>query len=122
MSHNKHRILVVEDNSHIREMIFICLSKKGYFVTQAHNGDQALTIIDKNKYDLALIDIQMPGINGIETLSLIKSKQPSIKSIIMSANLSPSYIFEAMAKGSDAVMIKPFEVSELYDLIEDLLM
>ena len=121
MSHNKHRILVVEDNAHIREMIFICLSKKGYFITQAHNGDQALTII-KNKYDIALIDIQMPGINGIETLSLIKSKQPSIKSIIMSANLSPSYIFEAMAKGSDAVMNKPFEVSELYDLIEDLLM
>ncbi len=116
MDHNKHRILVVEDNTYISEMIFHCLSTKGYFVSQAYNGLHALTIVENEQYDLALIDIQMPGLNGIETLSLIKSKHPSIKAIIMSANLSLSYIHEAMAKGSDAVLNKPFEISQLYDL------
>ena len=76
MGMNKnYNILVVDDEPGMREFLEIMLTKEGYNVNIASNGEEAIDKLGKESFDLAIVDIQMPGINGIEVLRHAREKQ-----------------------------------------------
>jgi two-component system response regulator PilR (NtrC family) len=75
---NKQNILVVDDETSMREFLGVFLSKHGYKVSDAKNGSQALKMIQKNNYDLILTDIRLGDITGLEVLREAKKKNPDI--------------------------------------------
>lgn len=104
-------LLVVDDNRLNREMLSRRLQRKGYKVTEASDGYQALELIDKEKFDLGLFDIMMPGISGIEALINVRKKySPAELPIIMAtAKTQSEDIVEALRAGANDYVTKPID-------------
>ena len=112
------RILVADDEESLLKVIKRFLEKKGFSVETAKDGEKALNLIKKFKYDIIILDIRMPGINGIEVLSKAKNYFPDIFAIIMTAQNTMDNAIEAIKKGAYDYITKPFDLEELYLLIE----
>ena len=106
----KKRILVVDDEEDIRELVGYNLSRDGYMVDSAVSGEEALKIIKKNKHDLILLDLMLPGIDGLETARRLKtdSSTTSIPIIILTAKGEEADIVTGLELGADDYVTKPF--------------
>ena len=96
----KKKILVVDDNELFRDSISDTLDRQGYEVTQAPDGPHALEIMAKNRYDLVISDMKMPGMTGIELLGKIKQIDPDIPFLIITAFGAVETAVDAMKKGA----------------------
>lgn len=106
------KILIVDDDAEIRKVIGIYLENEGYEIIKAENGSQALEAIAKSEIDLVILDIMMPGINGIETC--MKIRETSMMPIIfLSAKAEDLDKIQGLASGADDYIIKPFNAMEL---------
>jgi two-component system KDP operon response regulator KdpE len=105
-------ILVVDDESQIRRVMRTTLVAQGYEVSDARTGDDALALIRSEKYDLVLLDVNMPGISGIQTCREIRlgSDLPIIMVTVRSAERDK---VQALDAGADGYLTKPFSVAEL---------
>lgn len=112
------KILIVDDDASIRNMLAIVLKKAGYEVVSAENGYIALDKLKKESIDLVISDIKMPGIQGIELLKRIKSINPEIPVIMITAYASANDAVEAMKLGAEDYITKPFNIDELKLIIE----
>jgi len=112
-------VLVVDDEEIIRD--FFTRSLKGYRVLTAQSGEEALQIIRQDRPDLVLLDIKMPGIDGIETLRQIKQVDPGIVVIMLSAYETLQTNLEAARLGAYSSMAKPFDLSEMKPLMQQAL-
>ncbi len=111
---NKKRILVVDDEKNTRRLIEEILTKiKKYEIIQAANGEACLKKLDELALDLVLIDLQMPGIDGIETLKRIKQLYPKLPVIIMTAHGTIEKAVSSMRLGSYDFLTKPFPSERL---------
>jgi DNA-binding NtrC family response regulator len=111
---SKKQILVVDDEKNTRRLIEEILTKtKKYQTTQASNGEACLKKLDEQDIDLVLIDLQMPGIDGIETLKRIKKKFPRLPVIIMTAHGTIEKAVSSMRMGSYDFLTKPFPADRL---------
>ena len=108
-----YSILVVDDEPGMREFLEIMLTKEGYGVSIASNGAEAIERIGKESYDLAIVDIQMPGINGIEVLRNIRDKNYNTTIIMITAFASHESAIEAMKLGAYDYITKPFKIDEI---------
>ncbi len=108
MKTKKNRILVVDDERDICRALEFLLSREGYHVETAPSAERALSKFEKNEYDLVLSDLRMEGMDGIELLEKIKSVEPSTIFIIMTAFASVDNAVEAMKKGAEDYIVKPF--------------
>lgn len=109
-----HKVLVVDDDKNIRRMIEVHLKKeKMYEAIHAANGESCLRILDEEVPDLILLDIQMPGIDGIETLEQIKQQYSRIPIIMMSAHGTIDIAVRSMKLGSYDFITKPFSGDRL---------
>jgi DNA-binding response OmpR family regulator len=120
---NRH-ILIVEDEESLLKLESILLSSKGYKVTGVRDGLAALSEIEKNKPDLILLDIMMPGIDGFEVCSRIK-ENPDTKDIpvvMLTAKKSTADQARGIEVGADAYMTKPFKSLKIIDVISGLLL
>lgn len=107
-----NKILIVDDDNEIRKITGIYLENEGYEVLKAENGGQALMLIDENEIDLVLLDIMMPGIDGIETC--MKIRENNIMPIIfLSAKSEELDKIQGLASGADDYITKPFNAMEL---------
>ncbi len=108
-------ILVVDDMATNRGLVKAVLSTKKYTFHEAGSGEQALEMIDSLNPDVILLDVMMPGLNGIETCEKIRQKEEfSLVPIIMVTSLdSPDFISEAMSSGATDYIVKPFNAVEL---------
>lgn len=113
-------ILVVDDEDGIRDMVKFLLEPMGYAVSSAVDGLDAVQMVEKNKYDIILLDVHMPRMRGPETLEKIKEIHPSQIVIIFSSSSDPYYVFEAGAKqkGAFDCIYKPFELHDLLGVID----
>jgi len=111
--------LIVDDEAPIREFFTRMLT--GYQVLTAGSGEEALEIIKKNRPDLVLLDIKMPGIDGIETLKRIKEFDKRIVVIMMSAHSTLENNFEAARLGAFTSIAKPFDVKDMQSIINSAL-
>ena len=112
-----YNILVVDDETSMREFLNVLLSKEGYKVSGAKNGKQALNMIQKNNYDLILTDIRLGDITGLEVLREAKKKDADIIVIMISAYSTTEIAVEAMNEGAYDFVPKPFDNNELKQTI-----
>jgi DNA-binding response OmpR family regulator len=112
------KILIVDDDQHIRLLYKEELLEEGYDVDVASSGMEALQLFDKNEYDLVTLDILMPDMDGIKVLRQMKEKRPRIP-IIMSTAYDYRDDFAVWA--SEAYIVKSAELSELKEMIKTLL-
>ena len=113
------RILVVDDEKHICELYKIELEDEGYLVTIANSGSEALDVVDKNPPDLIVLDIQMPGMDGIETLEKLLGKDKGVPIILNTAY--SHYKDDFQTWGADAYVVKSSDTSKLKAEIKRLL-
>jgi len=115
---NKENILVVDDETSMREFLGVLLSKQGYKVSDAKNGSQALNMIQKNNFDLILTDIRLGDITGLEVLREAKKKNLDTVVIMISAYSTTEIAVEAMNEGAYDFVPKPFDNNELKQTIQ----
>ena len=111
-------IMVVDDDVHICQLVNDFFSGlKGHTVYQAHNADGAVAIVKEHKPELALLDIMMPGVHGVEVLRRIKRIHPDIKAIMITAVDDKDIASEAMAEGAADYVTKPLDLNYLDALV-----
>ncbi|KEZ49051.1 MULTISPECIES: response regulator [Bacillaceae] len=111
------KILIVDDQYGIRILLNEVFQKAGYQTFQAANGFQALEIVDKHKPDLVLLDMKIPGMDGIEILKRMRVVEPDIRVIIMTAYGELDMIQEAKDLGALTHFAKPFDIDEIRDAV-----
>jgi len=121
MVKNQYRILVVDDELSMRELLEYMLEKEGYGVLLAANGKEAISKIEKNPYDLLLCDIRLGDMTGLEVLKASKKKNPHVTVIMISAFATTETAVEAMNQGAFDYVPKPFENDELLQTIANAL-
>lgn len=105
------RILVVDDEMHIREAVSTWFYRHGFFVTVAENGERAVAICEEEEFDLLLIDMEMPVMNGPEAIKKIRILYPDMPIIVFSG-FSES-IKDAIDLGANQVLQKPVSLHDL---------
>src|SRR3989304_8925606 len=113
MMQEKSKILVVDDEPGMRTFLEIILRKEGYSVETASDGTKAPVKINNNVFDLAILDMLMPVMNGIEVLKRIIEKSPETTVIIITAFASHETAIEAMKLGAYDYITKPFKIDEI---------
>jgi len=114
-------ILVVDDDRGMREFLDIMLTREGYEVKYAGNGKEALNLCRKHKFDLAITDLKMPKVDGIDFLKGIKEISPETMVILITAYASGETAVAAMKEGAYDYIEKSFDVEDLKDTIRDAL-
>ena len=109
---DKTCILIVDDNPEIREIINVLLGGEGFEVSEAENGAQALTLIEQQDFDLIILDIMMPGMNGYQTCLEIR-KLTNAPILFLSARTQESDKTLGFSSGGDDYLAKPFSYAEL---------
>jgi DNA-binding NtrC family response regulator len=113
------RILVIDDDESIRKTITSILEEKGYTVDTAENGKEAIRKSKTKFYNLALIDIRLPDMEGTKLLTAMRETVPKMVKIIVTGYPSLHNAVEAVNKGADAYVLKPFNVEKTLKTIEE---
>lgn len=113
----KGKILIAEDDEGMRMFVASALKKRGYSVSEAETGEDALEKIRKEPFDLIIMDVRLPGISGIEALDKIKEIDPRAIVLIMTAYGNREMALAAIKKGAYDYFSKPFEIEEMEVII-----
>ncbi len=113
----KSRILLVDDDRLLREVIGDFLSMHGYDVDLAEDANHALAKFSPGKYQLALIDLVMPGKNGLELMKDLLEKDTEIFCLIMTGYPTVDSAYKSMIEGASDYIIKPFQLMELLNTL-----
>ena len=108
----KNKILIIEDDTDINNVIAETLTKAGYLCRQAFSGTEALLYLEMENYNLAVMDLMLPGLPGEDLLPKLKEKQ-QIPVIIVSAKDSLDSKINLLTGGAEDYLTKPFEIQEL---------
>ena len=116
---NHERILVIDDDESIRNSLAAILRDEGYEVDVASNGREAIQKSEETIYNLALIDIKLPDMEGIDILIRMKDTVPKVRKIMMTGFPSVQNAIEAVNRKADAYLLKPVEVEKLLVTIRE---
>src|SRR5689334_14738551 len=108
----KPRILVIDDDSGIRESLKMTLEYDGYEVTGAATGQEGLALVERDTPDLVLLDVKMPGMDGLDVLTRLRAMNEMLPVVMISAHGTASTGFEAKERGAFDFLEKPFESTE----------
>ena len=114
---DRARVLVVEDDGEVRDLLAETLTQWGYDVTAAGDGAEALTLLDGRLFDVALLDISLPGKDGLKLLEEIKSRDSAVEVVMMTGNPMVSTSVQALKAGAYDYLIKPLNLEELQPLL-----
>jgi DNA-binding response OmpR family regulator len=119
------RILVVDDNADLRDLLFVILTTEGYSVSLAANGREALDLIKDETFDLLITDLVMPEKDGLSTIIHLRRRNSAIKIIAISGGDrsfdGSAYLKIAKNIGADRVMIKPFDNIGILKAVKEVL-
>ena len=107
------KVLVVDDDQDLRDNLMEVLTENGFSPDSAENGEIALEKLQDDTFELVLLDSVMPGMDGLETLPLIKRTYPKTRIIMLTAFSTVNSAVEAMRSGADDYITKPFKIDEL---------
>ncbi len=113
-----HRILVADDEESMRWVLSKALRKKGYTVDLAADGNEALRQVREQSYDLAIVDIKMPGMTGLDFLDKAREVRSDLLVVVMTAEASMKNAVEAMKRGAYDYITKPFDLEVVDAIIE----
>ena len=111
-------VLIVDDDAGIRKTLSKILEKEGYLVETVENGQQAIKASNEWFFNVALIDIRLPDMEGTKLLEILKEPEPKMIKIIITGYASLQNAIEAVNKGADGYVLKPFDAAELLAMIE----
>jgi DNA-binding NtrC family response regulator len=117
----EHTILVVDDEPEICDLLQDFLTQEGYQVFTAKNGQEAISLGKQNRFDLALLDIKMPGMDGIEVFQELKKAKKDLEVIILTGHGTLRTAKEAMGLGAYDYLTKPFDLRLVKDIIREAL-
>ena len=115
------RILIVDDELSMRDFLSILLEREGYYTDQAENAEKALKMLDSLSYDLIISDVNMPGLDGLALLKLVKRTAPETAVLVITAFSTSEQAVEAMKLGAYDYLAKPFKVEEIKVLVKNAL-
>ncbi|HGE72575.1 TPA: response regulator [Candidatus Poribacteria bacterium] len=113
-------VLIVDDESRIRQTMSYAFSLSGHNVITASNGQEAIDHIEKRFYNIAFVDLVLPDIDGWQVIDIIKQKSPNTMTVLMTGWNVKLDDNEVWAKNVDAMLSKPFQLSDVYELIKNL--
>jgi CheY-like chemotaxis protein len=113
------RILIADDKPEIVKLISAYLTKRGHAVQTAMDGQQAVELLEKNEYDVAFFDHNMPEVTGLELVKFVKSKGFKTKTVMLTGYPSMKD-FLARSVGADAYLSKPFQLEDIDKTLQDL--
>ena len=124
--HEVEKILVVEDNADIRHLVVFLLELEGYTLIEAPDGEQAIEILKGSHVDLVLLDVMMPGIDGLEVLKQIRcgacADNITTPVVMLTAKTQVTDVNLAVSLGANAYIKKPFKAEDLREKVEELLL
>jgi DNA-binding NtrC family response regulator len=113
-------ILAVDDEQNLLELLITALGKRGFKVRTASSGTEALKLVENESFQLALLDIKMGPVNGVQLLKEIKDRRPVIKVIMMTAYPTLETRLDASENGASAYLTKPVDLQKLVETINSL--
>lgn len=115
------KFLIVEDDNDLREALVTILKEDGYYVDEAATGDEGLYLAKQDIYDLVLLDVMLPEMNGIEIIQALRSSGNSVPILLLTARDSVEDKVIGLDAGADDYLVKPFAIPELQARIKALL-
>jgi DNA-binding NtrC family response regulator len=112
-THNRLRVLFADDEKHLQEFMRTELPRLGHEVTVCADGKAALKALEKNTFDVAILDIRMPGMSGIEVLEHLKQVAPNTEAILLTGHASLETAVEALRHGAFEYLTKPCKLTEI---------
>jgi DNA-binding NtrC family response regulator len=119
MEQPKKNILIIDDDKSILRILTRILQKQGYSIQTAETGREAEEIVSKQSFDLALIDVKLPDVDGIDLLGKIHTLKPQMAKIMITGFPSVDNGIKAMNSGADAYLVKPVEPTELLKIVKE---
>jgi two-component system NtrC family response regulator len=113
------RILIIDDDENIRKVLQAILEDEGYTVEAADAGNNGIERTKRKFFNIALIDVRLPDIEGIELLTRMKDTVPRMRKIIITGYPTLQNAVAAVNKGADAYIMKPFDVEKVLHTIEE---
>ena len=113
------KILVVDDDENIRNTMKTILEDEGYIVDLAATGSEAIQKTEKTAYNVALLDIRLPDMEGVELLKLMKDTVPRTRKIMVTGYPSTQNAIAALNKNADAYLVKPVNVEKLLNTVKE---
>jgi two-component system cell cycle response regulator len=117
----KGRILAIDDEEFFRRMYLDLLGTEGYYVRAANSGAEGLTCLAEEAFDLVITDMEMPGMNGVETTEAIKRLHPDQEVMVVTGKRDVTFAVEAMKRGVSEYLLKPIIPEEFLHLIGQIL-
>ncbi len=114
-----HKILVIDDEDTLRHFLRLHLQERGYHVAEAPDGDTAIRLIDREQFEVALVDLHLTDMDGLDIMRHLRQKSPQTSVIILTAYASVDSAVEALRQGAHDYLTKPFETAELLASVAD---
>lgn len=113
------RILIVDDDESIRKVLVAVLEENEYVVDSAKDGKEAIEKTSRDFYNLALVDIRLPDIEGTKLIAKMKETTPRMRKLIITGYPSLQNAVDALNKGADAYIMKPFDMDKVLQTIKE---
>lgn len=113
------RILVIDDDENVRKVLALTLEANGYAVDTAVDGKEAIEKSNRNFYNLALVDIRLPDMEGTALLTAMTETTPKMVKIVVTGYPSLNNAIEAVNKNADGYIVKPFKTEQLLSMIDE---
>ena len=119
----KTRILIADDHSVVRSGLRLLLQSSPDFtvIAEAEDGEEAVTLVERHKPDVVIMDISMPKLNGIEATGIMKQSNPDIKIIILTVHEDEEYVYQMLRAGASGYVLKSAGKKEIFAAIESAL-
>ena len=114
----KVRVLIVDDEAVVRDFLVRLLNLRGVEAKAVDSGSEAVTLAQEEKFDLFLLDVRMPGKDGLQTLNELKTIQPKAKYVMMTGYAVDEMLKECERQGAVYSIKKPFKIDEIVDIVE----
>jgi DNA-binding NtrC family response regulator len=111
------KVLLVDDEEEFVETLAERMRNRGMDVATSNSGGDALDLIDQEPYDVVVLDLQMPGMDGLEALARIKKRKPDIQVVLLTGHATVQKSVEAMKQGALEFIEKPVDLSKLQEVI-----
>jgi DNA-binding NtrC family response regulator len=119
--HDPRSILVIDDDPDMRRLLSDLLLRHGYHVLEASNGTDAMFLVESERIDVVILDKEMPGMNGLDVLSLLRQRRPELPTIFVTAFGGQEVAEESRRRGAWFYIEKPFRVTAIVDTIQAVL-
>ncbi len=117
----KRKVLVVDDEDALRTVLSGELTSEGYDVGTAADGDDAISTLQKQTFDLVLLDIKMPRMHGFEVLKFVKEKHPETKVVMLAGFADFGNVIDVKKLGAEDFVVKPYDLVNLVNTIKRVL-